>query len=227
MADHMSSEHLIGCVGMRTARNAAMDQARECFGRTRLPDILHHPPEQGASHVHAHWQGQDRDGDGLIDHLAIWAPGGLDTESRTILDGITQLRIGKACWGLVPAAQIPCDARLWISATPFIGPRRVWSKPGKPKKGEGLGLIDQFWREATNQQDLPPIIEVAAIPRLKKQSLGPWLIGDSRGSGAPHHAVWGNFAVLFREPPQRDFAFGALSHWGLGAFRPAIATDLI
>src|SRR6056297_1967382 len=111
----------------RAARNAAMETARKCLGRTRLPDVLHHPPNHGASHVHAHWQGEDRDGDGLIDHLAIWAPARLDAESRVVLDGLTQLRTRTANWSLVPAAQMPVDARLWVSATPFIGPRHAWS----------------------------------------------------------------------------------------------------
>lgn len=208
----------------RAARNAAMTVARDRLGRTRLPDILHHPPDCGAPHVHAHWQGEDRDGDGLIDHLAVWAPSGFDTESITILNGITKLRTRAANWHLIPAAQMPFDARLWVSATPFIGPRHAWSKPGKPKNGEGL--LDQFRREATGQNGLPPIIEVAVFPQTQEQTLAPWLTGDPRSSQVPHHAVWGYLAILFRQPPRCRFALGALSHWGLGAFKPSLLTNI-
>ena len=95
-------------------------------------------PLRDASHSHAFWLPEDADGDGLIDHVCVYAATGLDTRVRAALDQLTRLWVrrggeegGRREWRLALEGFGSCDefaevsalfrrAPVWRSATPFL-----------------------------------------------------------------------------------------------------------
>jgi CRISPR-associated protein Csb2 len=52
-------------------------------------------PLSDPTHEHAFWLPEDADGDGLIDHITVFARGGFDPAARRALDGVTRLWLDK------------------------------------------------------------------------------------------------------------------------------------
>ena len=98
-------------------------------------------PLRDARHSHAFWLPEDADGDGLIDHVCVYAATGFDARVRTALDRITRLwtRTGGAdsetggrrewrlalegfgtCAEFAPASALLRCSRTWQSVTPFL-----------------------------------------------------------------------------------------------------------
>ncbi|NDR55367.1 hypothetical protein FPS10_02855 [Pseudoruegeria sp. M32A2M] len=108
-------------------------------------------------------------------------------------------------------------SHLWVSATPLIGPNHAWAKPGRLKPGQDL--LSQAAREIADLRSLPRVLELTVT---RPGEGAPWLWTQTPvRRKLPHYAVWGWLAVLLAQPSSTPFAAGALSHWGLGAFRPA------
>ena len=84
-------------------------------------------------HQHAHYLATDDDCDGLLDHLTVWAPAGLDDDDVAALvrvdrltgfghvDDFRQVRLALEGVGDVAAVapSLVSPARRWVSATPF------------------------------------------------------------------------------------------------------------
>ena len=123
----------------RTGRNRPLAPA-EISGRGEANAPLRDP-----HHSHAFWLPEDADGDGLIDHVCVYAAAGLDTRVRAALDRLTHLWIrtgasgsaadtegsGRREWRLALEGFGTCDefaqasalfrrARVWRSVTPFL-----------------------------------------------------------------------------------------------------------
>ena len=197
----------------RAARAAALEALRRTVGYNHLSDILHHTPSGG--HRHAHWVGEDRDGDGAIDHLAVWAYTDLDTFD--VLGRAARISIANGTWHLEEVVPADPPVRLWVSATPFVGPNHAWTRSRKLRPGQSLAAQARAQIEAL--PDAPAVDEIASVtPGVG--SLRTW-IKDPTAAGVPPHAVWGHLAVMLTEARSVPFAGGVLSHWGLGAFRPA------
>ncbi len=102
-------------------------------------------PLRDAHHSHAFWLPEDADGDGLIDHVCVYAATGFDTRVRAALDRLTRLWIrsgspgevsdteggGRREWRLALEGFGTCEefaqasalfrrGRLWQSVTPFL-----------------------------------------------------------------------------------------------------------
>ena len=102
-------------------------------------------PLRDAHHSHAFWLPEDADGDGLIDHVCVYAATGFDTRVRAALDRLTRLwvrtgaaedsadgeRGGRREWRLAlegfgtceefaPASALFRRGRVWQSVTPFL-----------------------------------------------------------------------------------------------------------
>ena len=110
-------------------------------------------PLRDARHSHAFWLPEDADGDGLIDHVCVYAAIGFDDRVRAALDRLTRLWVrtgapgdadsesgGRREWRLALEGFGTCDefaqasalfrrARTWQSATPFLPTghlKRTW-----------------------------------------------------------------------------------------------------
>lgn len=201
------------------ARAAAIRLQEARTGRRILPDCLHHSPP-GAPHRHAHWQPEDRDGDGRIDHLAIRAMGGFDPEARRILDALARIAVtGAGAWRLAPADPGPAPwpaARDWVSATPFFGPNHALDGRGREKRGQGLA--DQAVRELGLRDWLPPLAGIDWLP-ARAPDPGCFDLGP-RGPGAPALRVAGHLRLSFAAPAGGVVAAGFGAHYGLGRFVP-------
>ena len=98
-------------------------------------------PLRDAHHAHAFWLPEDADGDGLIDHVCVYAATGFDTRVRKALDRLTRLWVrtggadtdgaGRREWRLALEGFGTCDefaqasalfrrAQEWQSVTPFL-----------------------------------------------------------------------------------------------------------
>lgn len=207
-------------------RAMIMRTSKQIYGTYRLPDCLHGFESRNGTHRHAFWLPEDRDGDHLLDHISIFAPGGLCDRAQNLLAAAKHLRVDRAgSFILVPVPPVgglygPC--RAWLPATPFIGPRHGWKKsPDKPKARRLA--IDQLGFElarlkAADGQPLPATdifpFGGNGLPQTSAFSLG------ARRGQVPRDAARGWLAIEFAEPVIGPLVLGAAAHFGMGQFRP-------
>jgi len=186
-------------------------------------------------HAHAHILPLDLDKDGHLDHVLIWAPGGLDAKAqgavralrRTWTKGMSddlQVEVvaqGKRAdlerlagvWG-ESLCQVTCSVggRSWISATPFVAPRYL-------KKG-GNDLAGQVAREL-RLRGLPEPIRVDLLAPGTSAEVLRLRHFVRRRSRGPQPPIDAGFALrlIFAEPVAGPLALGYGSHFGLGLFR--------
>ena len=196
----------------------------------------HHRP-LGGPHVHAHINPLDLDGDGHLDHVLVWAPGGLGTEAQGAIraarktftkGGIEPLRLALAATGDAPdltrlageygkqlARLIDC-ATEWRSITPFVPPRYI--------KARGRNTLEGQIRAEFRSRGLPEPVAVESEPigeTLAKGSAGisqrfrHFRLIRQRG---PQPPVAYGFAIRieFAEAVPGPLAIGYGSHFGLG-----------
>lgn len=171
-------------------------------------------------HVHAHYVVLDLDDDGLLDTAVVWAPEGLAESDVAALTGIERLHFGEPGFRPLRLAveasgsvvdmlpEMVGPALRWRSVTPFA-PYRYPQKRQLPADY----LAAEVARELTTRA-LPPAIEVRA-------SEGAWLNYRRRRTlREPEVRAFG-LDLIFDEPVEGPLLLGALSHFGLGIFRPA------
>ena len=120
-------------------------------------------PLRDAHHSHAFWLPEDADGDGLIDHVCVYAAAGFDSRVRAALDRLTRLWLrprgsqggsdteegGRREWRLALEGFGTCDefaevsalfrrARLWQSVTPFLPTAHLKRMSDAPRAGRML-----------------------------------------------------------------------------------------
>ena len=206
-----------------------MESALALSGSDRLPACLHGPESETApAHRHAFWLPEDRDGDGWLDHLTVYTPGGLDEAGAAILDGMAALRLDAVgTFALQPAlldAAALGPARVWHSASPYFGPHNAWHGTAhRPKPGESAAeqlARDLGWFRAARGSELPAF-QIAARgarnPRAQRFNLTQRLAAK-----CPPHAVRGWFEISFDAPVLGPVALGFGAHFGLGQFRATL-----
>ena len=210
------------------ARAAAIRVAEETFGTGRLDRSLHGPsssaePSDGR-HLHAFWLPRDADGDGLIDRLDVLIEGGASPFSRKILAQLQRLQVhGHGAIPMVPRSPHAdrFEARLWISATPYVGPRFESHRRGGPARS-GLSAAEQLAKELRQRRSadwlqLPPAAVLSAP--IPPRSAADFRLGArARDGDALRPRSW--FTILFEKPVTGPLAFGLGSHFGLGQFIP-------
>jgi CRISPR-associated protein Csb2 len=177
-----------------------------------------------AGHRHAHYLALDVDRDRLVDHLAIWAPSGLDRPEVSALADLDRLvgyghvsdfrpgRLGLEAMG-TPAEVVPelvGPAARWRSLTPFAPPRHAHKH--------------QLWDEYLRQQVTEELGRRSfPAPKSVRLLAGDWL--SYRRYRIRERLEDGRTAVgvelAFEEEVAGPLALGALSHFGLGLFVPA------
>jgi CRISPR-associated protein Csb2 len=226
--------HVLLTLRTAEAARAAVIAAQEAAtGTRRLHACLHGEGDGGAPHAHAFWLPQDLDHDGLIDHLAVHAPGGLCPACAALLDslaavtvtGVGRLALAPVTRGAGVVAGVVGPARLWVSAVPFFGP---WN-PGQGSGGlprRGRDAMAQLARAIAQSGRSLPAAEVAALPAAGNE-LVAFLNGRRADAAAARlpRPVAGMFALAFAAPVAGPLAFGLHAHFGLGRFRPGEAAD--
>lgn len=183
-------------------------------------------------HRHAHYLPLDIDGDGRIDHVAVWVPmgiSGLEVEAFGRLrrlywerdrDPLRVALLGIGGADDFPGASVGTSSRLWRSVTPFLLTRH-------PKKKAG-GWVDT--PEQQIQRELGfrglPSADVSPVQRLQLTGRAVrWLEFRRwrRNQRAPTGQAHG-FELRFAEPVGGPIVLGFGAHFGLGRFAPIKAT---
>ena len=158
--------------------------------RNRLPP----PPELAGRdgdrrplrgpHEHAHINPLDLDGDGHLDHVLVWAPGGLGANAQAAIraarktftkGGIEPLRLALAATGdLSDMGRLPgthgrrmdrltSRASSWRSVTPFVPPRHI--------KARGKNTLEGQIRAELRVRGFPDpatVLPLAPVPRIRR-----------------------------------------------------------
>ena len=176
----------------------------------------------GGPHEHAHINPLDLDGDGHLDHILVWAPGGLGADAQAAIraarttfmkGGIEPLRLALAATGgLSDLVRLPGEygrrierltrsASSWQSVTPFVPPRYV--------KARGKNSLEGQIRAELRSRGFPdPVAMERLAPIPPRQS------DTAPGGGsvaARDAAVWRrfrHFKLVRQRGPEPPFACG-------------------
>ena len=182
-------------------------------------------------HGHAHINPLDLDDDGHLDHILIWAPGGLGTEGQAAIraarrtfarGGIEPLRLALAATGAftdltrLPGVIGPRIGRLagassrWQSSTPFVPPRYI--------KRRGKNSLEGQVRAELQSRGFPDPTAVRPLELSPDRSRFRHF-GLTRQHG-PQPPLARGFAIHleFGCPVTGPIAIGYGSHFGLGLF---------
>ena len=232
---------------MRRAALAQFGWRRDAAGNRRIPLA---PPEisgrdadgkplRDPSHRHAFWLPEDADGDGWIDHVAVFIRDGMSREVQAGLDRITRLWLppkhrseeldaepgGVREWRLAlegfgrPAdfadgARIFGISRRWRSVTPFLA-------SGHLKASGYAGEVRRLLKRRGLHADDAHVTELKAIdiggtPRRAVH----FHRFRSRGREAQPDAAGALLRIVLARPTQGPLAIGYASHFGLGLSIP-------
>ena len=193
-------------------------------------------------HRHAFYVPSDEDGDGRLDHLTVWAPGGLDEKEFKALVSVNMLNPG----GRREPVQLVYQAhgkeedfasvspqfsssKRWRSLTPYVLTRHVKFRGPKDQKRMVDSPDDQIRRElCLRYPDGPALTGVKILghrepikPVREGRSSGfrsfdffRYRQGGSNGGGAF------NFQIEFEREVSGPFLLGFACHYGLGIFVP-------
>lgn len=197
-------------------------------------------------HKHVFYLPTDEDGDGRLDHLTIWTPGGLSEVDFGAVVSVTTLNPGR---GRDPirlsylahgkaedfrgVSSLFGESRHWRSLTPYVLPRHV--KFRGPRDETGMKhMVDspeeQIRREVSlRRSNCPPLRNVKIIHNRKR--IPPIHTGCSGGfrpfdffrykqGGGSNGGGAFNFTLEFEAPISGPIALGFACHYGLGLFIP-------
>ena len=197
-------------------------------------------------HGHAFYLPTDEDGDGRLDHLTVWAPGGLTEEEFQAVASVEALNPG----GGREPLQLDCMAhggpsdfagesplfsvsKSWRSITPYVLPRHVKFRGPRDESGR-KPMVDSPEEQISREVSLRYPGE-SSLTRVKAEEPGrplrPMCEGRSvgfrlfdfftnkQGGGSNGGGVF-NFTIEFQSPVQGPVALGFACHQGLGLFVP-------
>lgn len=210
-------------------QDAVMGTVAEALGH--LPDALnpHGREALRQGHQHPFYLAEDADGDGVIDHVVLHAPDGLDRAWRWALalarpacaeDGVlapfslTADWLGRAEMAATPGHLLG-SGRVWRSVTPYVP--NVHLKPKfRPEDALKRELKQRGYPERC-------AIEPLAAVRVKGGWLSPEMFATERLSGGTTKGASGHPGTLWRISfdlrVRGPMALGFGCHLGLGLFR--------
>ena len=202
-------------------------------------------PLQG--HRHAFYMPIDEDGDGLLDHLTIWAPSGFSAPELQAVEGVRLLNPGRGHHPirleLLGHGQVADfgsvfpwlfgESRRWRSLTPYVLTRHIKYRGPKDELGHRRivdGPEEQIEREANLRwPEGPRLIRAEEVTSPEDPRLVPLKAGISRSRlpseflrkrqrGSSGGGRACNFVLDFEEPVTGPIALGHGCHYGLGLF---------
>jgi CRISPR-associated protein Csb2 len=192
-------------------------------------------------HDHAFYLPTDEDGDGRLDHLTVFAPGGFPADEVRALDALRWLRCGDLdlsllLVGLGQEAEFRHTgilglATAWISASPFLVTRHMKRRGQKRDPREFFetpsgraGFVTQVLREELERRGLhqegikiEPLESVGTHHRPRPIEF--CLCRRKPGDDGPNRPR-GMFRLRFPRPVSGPIALGYSCHFGLGLFLP-------
>ena len=205
-------------------------------------------PLQG--HQHAFYLPTDDNGDGRLDHLTVWTPGGLDEkEFRAIVsvntlkpsgEGREPVRLSYLAHGkadeFYDVSKLFDKSRRWRSLTPYVLPRHTKFRGPKDEKRMVDGPEEQIRREISLRNPDWQLTNVniahnrKRIPPIQRESSGfrPFEFFRYRRGGGSNGGGAFNFTLEFESPVRGPIAIGFACHYGLGIFVPGrLLTDTL
>lgn len=190
-------------------------------------------------HRHAHWLSLDTDGDGLIETLVLWVPGGLDREvhDRLVL-GCRELAghahiadfrpvtLGHEVSGAVAEVvpELVGPSRVWATATPFAPRYRSGGGRRRGRDRWPAVVARQVTRELA-ARDMPPPVAVRLEAHGARSVPGRRHPLDYRRHRPDRQRLADAYRaahvrISFDDAVAGPIVLGALSHFGLGLFVP-------
>lgn len=185
-------------------------------------------------HRHAHYLPSDEDGDGRLDHLTIWAPGGLAPDELEPLCALGELRehahqaeplrLGLTLLGSGPETALPAQlrgpARVWYSVTPFVLPRHPKTRQGPEGPVFKSDSPAEQVQAELRHRGHP---EASVTGGVTHSPTGRHWLEFQRQRRHQRPAVAGGygFRLEFAEEQAGPLALGFGAHFGLGLFAPA------
>ena len=230
------------------ARRCAMSQ----YGRNNNGEVSQSLSGKDSSgtplkgHEHTFYLPTDEDGDGKLDHLTVWTPGGLTAREFQAVLSIDTLNPGGhrdplqlayqshgAASDFADVSPLFARSKLWRSLTPYILTRHVKFRGPRGANGQ-REMVDspreQIVREFSLRWPAGPDLIRVGVQDLKKrialmqegQSTGfrPFdYFTHKQGGGSDGGGVF-NFEIEFDSPISGPLALGFACHQGLGVFIP-------
>jgi CRISPR-associated protein Csb2 len=209
------------------AVRAAVMRAGTRLGLVHMPDPFHGTNE-GGPHEHAFWLSEDRDRDGCIDHVTVYAHCGLAPEVVGALAGTGHVWLNRrSTWQLIPlglgrprSGGLVGPACRWIAATAYVTPKHRTDVTGRVRPH--LAPEAQL-REEIARRGLPAPVSITwheAIQAKEEILQAAHFVTTGRGRRAPSDCWRGAPTVDFAEPISGPLAFGFGAHFGLGLLVP-------
>lgn len=226
-----------------TARRAALSWFGRQYGGARSSQLAGKDSagQPLTDHRHAHYLPTDEDRDGFLDHLTVWAPGGLaptEVDALARIDGLNRgddsSPIPLAFLGFETADEVrqwkegdPLFgvAQTWVSTTPFVCPRHMKVRGPKEARRVVDAPEDQVRLEVGRRAFAQPLLAVEPIePRdARDQAHGvPWYEFRRSRMGERAPGPTGGFRLRFAAPVPGPIVLGYGSHFALGLFRPEL-----
>ncbi len=200
-------------------------------------------PLREPAHRHAFWLPEDADSDGLIDHVSVFIPDGIDRDVQAKLDRITRLWVerkqraddenvdvaGTEEWRLAlegfgnpsdfaDGAPIFGRSTRWRSVTPFLA-------AGHLKADRHAGEFRRLVRRIGMDREFDFDAAMVVVRELTKIDIGGstrhalhFHRFRSRGGEKQHDTRGALLQVTFPVPVDGPVAVGYGSHFGLGLF---------
>ena len=185
-------------------------------------------------HPHAFYLPTDEDGDGRLDHLTVWAPGGLGPEEFQAVVSVQKLNRG----GEREPIQVVYQAhgsvgdfdyvsplfgksKRWRSLTPYVLTRhrkRDSESPEQQIQREiALRCPDRRLRSLRLER---PRMRIEPMQPGRSDGFRPFDFFTYRQGGGSNGGGAFNFELEFEEPISGPIALGFACHYGLGLFVP-------
>ena len=230
------------------ARRSAMSQYGRQNGRSTSPTLS--GKDAGGTrlkgHKHTFYLPTDEDGDGRLDHLTVWTPGGLTAREFQAVASMTRLNPGGHREPLQLAYQSHGEARdfadvsplfasskRWRSLTPYVLPRHIKYRGLKDETGQKT-VIDSpeeqiAWEVSLRWPNSSNLVR--AEYHNQRDYIAPMRAGrsgrfrpfnffkDRQGGGSSGGGMF-NFDLEFLNPVDGPVVLGFACHQGLGIFIP-------
>ena len=204
-------------------------------------------PVADPKHPHAFYIPADEDGDGGLDTLTVWAPGGLSEDDIDSLlrintlhvqTGDSRVRLGYLGHGVADdfegVSPLFARSKSWESVTPYI-PTRHLPKRGRYSVKKRAGWEMEARREIESRENgwkLASVDFTRGADRARMSALSPDSSSSSinrplaaqffkhRANGARVNTAMA-LTIEFAEAVGGPVAFGYGCHFGLGLFAPS------
>ena len=218
-------------VGIADAvRTAVMSQVGRLRRDRYVPRSLSGHDEHGKplrdNHTHAFWLPIDNDGDGLIDHVAVYAKNGFEPSTQRAFAAVTDVHAERSILvrlrfvGLHKRGDLEKQCRafgkgkVWMSSTPYYTP---WHSKAK------FGVVEQVKKELRNHRRSSAKIipdKGGATIQTDAGTVPARLFDATRTGRTPPHGYGHRVTICFDSDENGPLLLGNNSHFGLGTFVP-------